>query len=177
MNREENFLEPVIRYVRWGRAEDVRRALAGEITWPTATLALSHFHDARAEVDQLMREVQARVTAVPFSITGLVTDRRVLDATPDDRGEVEVYARNDVQRVKVATRAANDGGLHTAVVNGIATQGATSSPRFRRLVRELPRGSLGPGTRRDPSLGLPIAVRRSAGGLTCASANRARYGG
>ena len=32
MNREENFLEPVIRYVRWGRAEDVRRALAGEIT-------------------------------------------------------------------------------------------------------------------------------------------------
>ncbi len=128
MNREENFLEPVIRYVRWGRAEDVRRALAGEITWPTATIALSHFHDARAEVDQLMREVQARVTAVPFSITGLVTDRRVLDATPDDRGEVEVYARNDVQRVKVATRAANDGGLHTAVVNGIATLRALLRP-------------------------------------------------
>jgi hypothetical protein len=120
VNREEDFLEPVIRYVRWERVKDIRRALAGEITWPTATVTLSYFREARTDVDRLMRDVQARLTAVPFSVTGLVTDRSVPGATPDDRGEVKIFARNGVQRIEVATWAADDGGLHAAAINGIA---------------------------------------------------------
>jgi hypothetical protein len=119
VNREAHFLEPVIRYVRWERVMDIRRALAGEITWPTATVILSYFPNARTEVDRLMRDVQTRLTRVPFAVTGLVTDRSVPDATPDDRGEVEVFARNGVQRIEVSTWAADDGGLHAAVINGI----------------------------------------------------------
>lgn len=128
LNREEDFLEPVIRYVHWEKVRDIRRALVGEITWPTATVALSYFREARTEVDRLMRDVQAHLTGVPFSATGLVADRSVPDRTRDDRGEVEVYARNGVQRIEISTWAADDGGLHTAAINGIAALKALLRP-------------------------------------------------
>lgn len=128
MNREEDFLEPVIRHVRWERAEDIRRALAGEIHWPTAVVTLSHFRETRADVDRVVRDVQTRLNGIPFIVTGLVPDRSVPVATPDDRGQVEVYARNGVQRIEVATRAADGGGLHTEVVSGLAVLRAVIRP-------------------------------------------------
>jgi hypothetical protein len=121
MNREEDFLPPVLRHTTWERAEDIRRALAGEISWPTATVRLSHVGNAQAEVDRVMRDVQARLGSAPFVVTGLVTNRAVPNAEPDPRGEIQVFARNGIQRVEVATRAAEDGGLHSAAVDAIAS--------------------------------------------------------
>jgi hypothetical protein len=128
MNREEDFLEPVLRHVRWQRAEDVRRALAGEISWPTATVTLSHFGTARADVDLLMREIQGRLSTAPFIVTGLVTDRSVPNAEPDPRGEIQVFARNGVQRVEVATWAAEDAGLHSVAADAIASLSRLMQP-------------------------------------------------
>lgn len=96
MNREQNFLPPMIRRCQWNRNED----MAGENLWPSATVELGYVKDQR-RLDSLLREVQRKIATLPFAEIGLSTQRDVADVELDcSEPEFTIFARNGIQSIK-----------------------------------------------------------------------------
>ena len=96
MNREENFLAPMIRRCCWNRSAD----MANTNSWPSAAVELGHIRD-HSRVDALLRGVHRRLTGLPFCELGLSTQRDVADLEIDSsEPEFRVWARNGVQSIE-----------------------------------------------------------------------------
>lgn len=119
MNRDSGFLPPVLRHVRWERGEDLRRAMAGELAWPTAVVNLSHFEEDRPRVDALIRSAQARLRALPVIEFGLCAERQMPAVDADPRGTVTVFTRTGAQSVEYTTWSAGEAELFQLVLNGL----------------------------------------------------------
>jgi hypothetical protein len=112
MNRDADFLPPLLRYVEWNRAADLRAASEGAIQWPTATVTLSYIDQARDEIDALIRRLQTRLGSLPFSVFGLSVDRSIPAVPSDHRGRISLYSRNGIQSVEFhAPTSDRDAGL------------------------------------------------------------------
>jgi hypothetical protein len=129
MNRQEAFLSPVIRHLRWTKAQDLQSAAAGELRFPNVSVSLSYFAGAETEVDALIRGVQTRLSHPPLVPSGLTTDRSVPDLPGDFRSRVMAYASNGAQGVEYrAWSSPADNGLSEAIVTGIARLRSLISP-------------------------------------------------
>jgi hypothetical protein len=96
MNREDNFLAPMIRRCVWKRSVD----MTGANEWPTATIELGFVRDC-SRVDALLRTVHRRLSGLPFAELGLSTQRDVADVELDsDEPEFRIWARNGVQSIE-----------------------------------------------------------------------------
>jgi hypothetical protein len=96
MNREENFLAPMIRRCRWNRAAD----MANTNLWPSAAVELGHIRN-HSRVDAVLRAVHQKLTGLPFSELGLSTQRDVADLETDaTEPEFRVWATNGVQSIE-----------------------------------------------------------------------------
>ncbi|KQZ40062.1 hypothetical protein ASD58_06710 [Duganella sp. Root1480D1] len=90
MNREQDFLPPMIRRCHWNRKAD----MAGENLWPTATVELGFIRD-HERLDSMLREVQRKVGGLPFAEIGLSTLRGVADVELDfPEPEFRIWMRN-----------------------------------------------------------------------------------
>jgi hypothetical protein len=108
VNREVQFLRPVIRYARWDRYHD----LATRPTWPTTDIRLSYFDDQFDHVHQQVYAFHTRVTQLPFTPFGISAERDLPTlATSDDDGEVEMRVRNGIQTLEFTTPALADDPL------------------------------------------------------------------
>lgn len=122
MNREEGFLTPLLRHVRWEQANDLRRAIAGELEWPTAVISLTPIHEHRAAADALVREIFRHAASLPLVPFGLSVDRAVPEIDIDDRGRLLLFVSNGVQNVEFsAPTSGADAGLSDVCLHGIAT--------------------------------------------------------
>jgi len=96
MNREENFLAPMIRRCLWKRSAD----MADTNPWPTASIELGYVRD-HLRIDALLRGVQRKLSGLPFTELGLSTRRDVAELEPDlGEPEFRVWARNGAQSME-----------------------------------------------------------------------------
>jgi len=96
MNRDDNFLAPMIRRCLWKRSLD----MTGTNEWPTATIELGFVRDC-SRVDVLLRNVHRKLSGLPFAELGLSTQRDVADVELDfDEPEFRIWARNGVQSIE-----------------------------------------------------------------------------
>lgn len=96
MNREENFLAPLIRRCVWNRSAD----LADTNAWPSVSVELGHVRD-HSRVDAVLREVHRKLAGLPFAELGLSTRRDVADIEIDpSEPEFRVWARNGAQSIE-----------------------------------------------------------------------------
>lgn len=96
INREENFLEPMIRHCIWNRSAD----MADTNPWPSASVSLGHVRD-QSKVDAVLRDVHRSLSGLPFAELGLSTQRDVADLELDpSEPEFQVWARNGVQSIE-----------------------------------------------------------------------------
>jgi len=129
MNREDGFLAPLLRHVRWERSEDQRRAMTGELHWPTAVISLTPLSEHRAAVDSLIHEILSRATSLPVVPFGLSAERAVPEVDIDDRGKIAMFVSNGVQNIEFgAPTSGTDAGLSNLVLHGIAALRALNSP-------------------------------------------------
>jgi len=96
MNRDDNFLAPMIRRCLWKRSVDI----AGTNEWPTVAIELGFVQDC-SRVDALLRNVHRMLSGLPFAELGLSTRRDVADIELDsDEPEFRIWARNGVQSIE-----------------------------------------------------------------------------
>lgn len=93
VNRDSDFLPPMIRHCQWNRSAD----LTGANAWPTTSITLAYIRD-RAKIDALLREVHGKLPALPFEVLGLSTQRDMPELECDDSEPTYwVWVRNGVQ--------------------------------------------------------------------------------
>ena len=95
MNRDENFLPPMMRRCVWHREAD----LSKPGPWPTATVEIGYIRD-HARMDALLRQIQGKLVCLPFASLGLSLQRDSAKVE-EDRSEpaCRIRARNGVQSI------------------------------------------------------------------------------
>ncbi|WP_154668190.1 hypothetical protein [Pseudoduganella violaceinigra] len=96
MNRDKDFLPPMIRRCIWKRAAD----MANPNAWPSATVEIGYIQDHKRR-DALLRDVHRKLPGLPFVELGLSTQRDVADLELDEsEPEFRIWARNGVQSLE-----------------------------------------------------------------------------
>lgn len=145
MNRDENFLPPMIRRCLWNRSAD----LASTSAWPSTLIELGHIRD-HSRIDALLRGVHRKLTGLPFSELGLSTQRDVANLELDpSEPEFRVWTRNGAQSIEywsLPVAAANFGLSFRQVYEALLAELVPVSPqgwreRYDHDLREEPRAS------------------------------------
>ncbi len=92
VNRDANFLKPVIRSAHWNGRNDLRVATLPD--WPSVVVALSHFEDHRTWVSEQIKAIQTALTQLPFVPYGLSAERDGPDVGEDWLQNLEIYTNN-----------------------------------------------------------------------------------
>ncbi len=94
VNRDSDFLPPMLRYIRW----DLRQDLPTLPAWPSVEVQLSYVAPHQERVSDQIRRIEHALTQAPFIPTGLIAERHVpqLDEvnTDDARGDIEIQRSN-----------------------------------------------------------------------------------
>ena len=101
MNRDDDFLRPVIRIARWNRAND----FATKPYWPTVAIRLGYFDDNDDKLSNAIRVIHHNIPSLPFIPFGLSGQREAPDFPYSNRGEIELYISNGIQSVEFTTPA------------------------------------------------------------------------
>lgn len=146
MNRDENFLAPMIRRCVWNRSAD----MANTNPWPSATVEIGSIRN-NSRVDTILRDVQRTLSILPFAEHGLSLRRDVADIEIDStEPEFRVWARNGVQSIEywsVPVAAASLGLSFSQIHAELLSEMAAISPttgwreRYDCDLREEPRAS------------------------------------
>lgn len=95
MNRDENFLPPMMRRCVWHRQAD----LSKPGPWPTATVEIGYIRD-HARMDALLRQIQGKLACLPFASLGLSLQRDSAKVEEDySEPACRIRARNGVQSI------------------------------------------------------------------------------
>lgn len=107
INREEGFLDPVLRYARWNWSKD-RVDLP---KWPSVDVTLSHFNEHKALVDEQIRRIQTALSEYPFVVSGLILDHQLPDDVDVnwDRGMLTIITSNGMQSMEFHSPAPSEG--------------------------------------------------------------------
>ena len=111
VNRDDGFLEPVVRFARWDRASD----LNNKVAWPSIDVRFGHIRNWQ-RVDDMARSLPAAISAAHFAAFGISRVRDVPElnwAKPQSEFEVELL--NGLQRIVVASPSLEGDPLTTAV--------------------------------------------------------------
>jgi hypothetical protein len=107
MNRDDNFLAPMIRRCVWTTSAD----LDGANDWPNATVEIGHIHNP-ARVDALLRLVHRAISKLPFAELGLSLARDSVDIEIDNsEPKCSIWARNGMQCVEYWSEAVPQASL------------------------------------------------------------------
>lgn len=99
MNKEEDFLPPLLRYAIWRRPDD----LAGRHAWPSVSVRLGLIKN-HAAVDACLQQLQQHVPHITFTPIGLSLKRDVADITGvPTLPEYTVFITNGVQGLEYSS--------------------------------------------------------------------------
>jgi len=106
INREKNFLPPVIRLAQWERQQDVERFQAGEaVQWPSVTVSLGYIK--APFIHQLhiaLLDIQQQVNSLQFAPMGLRRKRDVPCIPVSEQYiDFEIWMRNGAQSICYAS--------------------------------------------------------------------------
>ncbi len=137
MNRDKNFLQPVIRHAKWHRLADAEESR----DWPTVEISLSNFKDQRECVDTYIKKLQGKLTRLTFELNGLQTQRessnQAFHISYDyGRGSFSVYSRNGAQSIEYHSLAIKNDNLTELVLEGLLLLHSLAIPYSREGWRE-----------------------------------------
>jgi hypothetical protein len=113
VNRDRDFLPPVIRYVRWERPTDLTRLPTSTSGWPTMTVDIGEIRDWHT-VQRVAADMQRAICAPPFVVSGLTPDRTPPQADIAwEVGTLEVFTCNGLQSLEYRSPAITDGSAFT----------------------------------------------------------------
>jgi len=101
MNRDDSFLEPIIRYCIWERHKDE----TGNNSWPSIQLLYSHITNKKA-ADKKIRTLQKAIAKFDFKELGLSLKRDVAQVDIDYQQPLfDVFSRNGIQGITINSGA------------------------------------------------------------------------
>jgi hypothetical protein len=96
VNRDSDFLVPVLRYARWDAARDLEALPA----WPQMEIQLGYFEARRDWVSNQVRRIEAALTHAPYIPFGLQAQRDIPEIeVAEDRGDIEIHCSNGLQSI------------------------------------------------------------------------------
>jgi hypothetical protein len=102
MNREDNFLHPVIRYAHWNQNQDT--FTKPRPNWPTVDIQLSYVDEHLEQVNQKVYELHSALTQPPFIPFRVATRNDAPNIETDNsRGILWVEVTNNLQQIKFYT--------------------------------------------------------------------------
>jgi hypothetical protein len=101
MNREENFLKPVIRFAHWERQNDMDKLKAGiPVMWPDVRIFLGYIKEELFnDLNDAIIDVQKHIPSLQFKPLGISLQRDVVDLNSDHSRNLEIWVRNGVQSI------------------------------------------------------------------------------
>jgi hypothetical protein len=112
VNRDADFLPPLLRLVRWTPGEDYARAKAEPLAWPSVEVTLGRIRDW-SQVQEYARELQQALVNSSFEPYGISAERGYPDLPyATEGGRYEVFTSNGVQALELATPALAGPGGH-----------------------------------------------------------------
>ena len=99
MNKEDNFLKPVIRFVHWEKQNDLEKYRNDvEIDWPDIRTFLGHIKpDMFEKLNSGFIELQQLLSTIHFVPLGINLKRDVATIDTDFSTAIKVWVRNGVQ--------------------------------------------------------------------------------
>ena len=99
VNKENNFLKPIIRFAHWERQNDLVKDK--EINWPDVRVFLGYIkEDHFDQLNNAMIDIQKSIPALVFKPLGISLARDVVDVEIcEPNVEYAIYIRNGVQSI------------------------------------------------------------------------------
>lgn len=108
INREANFLQPVIRHAKWERHDDI----ASPGIWPRVEISLSYLTGHLADIDDRVKILQAALADAPFVPFGLPVERNGPDLkTSNSAGSIRIESWNGRQTLEYSSHPLEDDTL------------------------------------------------------------------
>jgi hypothetical protein len=102
MNKEDNFLQPVIRFVHWEKLNDLEKSRNNiEIDWPDVRIYLGYIKSEKFdELNTALIELQNLIPKIHFAPLGISLSRDVAMVDESDLSvDYELWIRNGVQTI------------------------------------------------------------------------------
>lgn len=119
MNKEENFLKPVIRFVHWEKQNDLEKFRNSiEIDWPDVRMFLGYIKPEKFnELEAALIELQDLIPKIHFASLGISLNRDIATIDKSDFSiNYELWLRNGVQSLSYFSPYIDDDIFSTKVL-------------------------------------------------------------